>query len=139
MAYVPTVFRNGQAPAYDSAEELNKAQQGILDAHNMIDNKVAIGSYTGGLPEATAGSGVISLGFRPRAVFVSSNKQAFFKSASGGKSYSAFAIDGIPHYDNNGLNKMLEITNTGFTVYNNGSSWFSLNASDQTYSYMAIR
>lgn len=81
MAYTKTVFVNGRAPAYNSAEELNKVQQGIYDAHvlaesdiewerilfapgdNVIESLVDLSATSSNATSGTARSGTYTLGF----------------------------------------------------------------------------
>ena len=90
-------------------------------------SEIVTGTYTGN----GAGSQFVSLGFTPKAVLVISERGTT-------TSYGGLALPGQVVYEP-GLQKVMEISGTGFTVYGAGSSSAKGNDSDMDYFFLAIK
>lgn len=120
----------------DTSAEPKDAFNAIADIFNSIENTIenifVFGSYTGNDNFNTGTSRKISLGFKPRAVFIIAGNRAIVDKS--GFIYSAFSFTG-----SGGVKTGVDITTNGFNVYNSSESNAQLNYKENTYYYWAVR
>ena len=104
-------------------EKIDTALSGL----NQAKPELVTGTYTGN----GESSQYIELGFAPKAVLVISNRGDV-------SAYGGLALPDTTVYESHSQ-KVLEITDTGFTTYGAGSSWAKGNSSGSVFHYLAVR
>ncbi|SDI16350.1 Phage tail fibre repeat-containing protein [Alteribacillus persepolensis] len=117
----------------DSTDETTAATPKAVKAayDKAISATSVAGTYTG----TGDASQVISLGFRPTAVFVARADWPFMSIE--GAVYSGFATSDRQHDKN--LSDIVRVNSSGFTVYYDSDEDVQTNALNRVYNYFAIR